>query len=701
MGRSSYAAVAVVMTAAVQLLTPPLLILGAAPTAEAQGLFGRPNDSDARFGGIGERRLNSLQQRQSILSGAGGELEQGQALLNQNQPEDALRFFDAALNANPDAAAAQLGRAEALSRLGRHEQALAILEQLAQADPLSEEIKYRRGLALFRSGAADRAAPIFEAAARAQPNDWRRHWRLGDALYVVRDWQGALRAYEAAVTTAQGAAPMGLWRSRGDAFMAIDALADAIASYDSALRIDASDAPSRLRRAQARRRAGDLTGAVQDLDYLINNSTELASASVWVSRGEIALAQGDRRSALDAFENALSAAPDSPEALLGMARALVDQNRLPEAAQLLETLSNVTQPGDPANAAALFVRGQLRFARRDYAGADEAYTAALRERPRDPNTFYNRALARIGAGDHRGAIADLTETITLRPEDADAFYALGRTALAIGDSTTATAAFDSAEAIYTRRLSGDGPPPPYLSRGLALMALGRADGAIAEFDAALTAQPDNAEVIAWKTEALLRLGRPNAALETANALIQRRQDDPAGYLLAARAQMAIGRARETLEALDRAADNDANRATTTRLSGDAWLMAAQQAEEPEHVITALRQALRSYEAEIEASQGLAEAYARRASVLTILGKHAEAKADLDLAVTGRPGDAGLRFARAAAWRQLGDCDKAIRDYDSGLAIDTGNNGAYSDRATCKLYEGRLLGAVIDGLSSLF
>ncbi|MBX2856371.1 MAG: tetratricopeptide repeat protein [Rhodobacteraceae bacterium] len=695
MRRLSIATVVIVTAAALSLWAG-----GAAAPAAAQSLLNRQNDGGARFSGIGQRRTGSVLRRQSLLSGGGGDLERAEELLEQNQAEEALRLFEAALGADPGSPEAQLGRAEALSRLGRHDEALALLERLTEVAPLSEEVKYRRGLALFRSGAADRAAPIFEAAARAEPNNWRRHWRLGDSLYAVRDWQGALRAYQTALDLAGGSAPTGLWRSQGDAFIAIDAVADAEASYSSALGIDVADASTRLRRAQARRRAGNLSGAAEDLDYLINNSAELASAEVWIAKGDVALAQGDRSGALASFENALSAAPDSPQALLGMARALVALNRLPEAAQLIDTLSDLTEPGETAHTDALFVRGQLLFARRNYAAADEAYTAALRARPRDPNTHYNRALARIGAGDPGGAVDDLAETITLRPEDADALYALGRTTLALGDSSNALAAFERAEDIYKRRLS-NGNPPPYLSRGLALMALGRADGAIAEFDAALAAQPDDAEAITWKAEALLRLERPNSARDIAIALTQLRPDDPAGHVLTARAQMAIGHAQEALEALDEAAAHGADAATAARLSGDAWRMAAEQVDQTTHKITALRQALRAYEAEIEASQGLAEAYARRAAVLTILGKHAEAKADLDQAVTGRPDNAGLRFARAAAWRKLGDCDKAIRDYDSGLAIDTGNSKAYSDRASCKLYEGRLLGAVIDGISSIF
>ena len=694
MRRLSLAAVLAAATA-----VSPFIIEGTGAPAAAQSLFNRQNDDGgSRFNRIGERQAGSILRRQSVISG--GDLGQAQQLLEQNQAADALRLFEAALSANPESLEAQLGRAEALSRLGRHDEALALHDRLASAVPLSEELKYQRGLALFRAGAADRAAPIFEAAVRAEPNDWRRHWRLGDALYAVRDWQGALKAYDTALTLAGDAAPKGLWRSRGDAFIAIDGLSDAEASYTFALGLDPADSPSRLRRAQARWRAGDLNGATEDIDYLINNSTELASAEVWVAKGGVALAQGDRSGALASFENALSAAPDSPEALLGMARALVDLNRLPEAAQMIDTLSQLTGPGEPAYADALFVRGQLLFARRNYAAADEAYTAALRARPRDPNTHYNRALARIGAGDTRGAVDDLRETITLRPEDAGALYALGRTSLAIGDDSDALNAFERAEEIYQRSLS-NGDRPPYLSRGLALMALGRADGAIAEFDAALANHPGDTQAITWKTEALLRLGRPNAALNMALELTRLRPDDPAGHLLTARAQMAIGNARETLEALDIAATHGADAATAARLSGDAWLMAAEQTQEPSHKITALRQALRAYEAEIEKSQGLAESYARRAAVLTILGKHAEAKADLDQAVTGRPDDAGLRFARAAAWRKLGDCDKAIRDYDSGLAIDTGNSQAYSDRASCKLFEGRLLGAVIDAVSSIF
>ena len=63
------------------------------------------------------------------------------------------------------------------------------------------------------------------------------------------------------------------------------------------------------------------------------------------------------------------------------------------------------------------------------------YDEAIRRRPNDSETYYNRGTAKQDLGRFEDAIADYDEAIRLRPDLPEAYYNRGRTKIASGRNT--------------------------------------------------------------------------------------------------------------------------------------------------------------------------------------------------------------------------------------------------------------------------
>jgi Flp pilus assembly protein TadD len=95
-------------------------------------------------------------------------------------------------------------------------------------------------------------------------------------------------------------------------------------------------------------------------------------ANGWNGLGMALLQSGKRPDAIEAFRGAVAAAPGNPGFQMNLARALLDEGRLDEAAQLAER-SAVAAP----NPAAHDILGRVRAMKGDVSGARAEFMKAL------------------------------------------------------------------------------------------------------------------------------------------------------------------------------------------------------------------------------------------------------------------------------------------------------------------------------------
>lgn len=123
-----------------------------------------------------------------------------------------------------------------------------------------------------------------------------------------------------------------------------------------------------------------------------------------------------------------------------------------------------------------YQQGSLLYRLRDYAGARQAFDAALAADPRQVDALYERALLNLTEGKPDAALADLNAAIQLSPRAANAYYARGLVHAGMGDQARAIADFSSALDLrvdYAEALLG---------RALAYQASGDIPAARADLD---------------------------------------------------------------------------------------------------------------------------------------------------------------------------------------------------------------------------
>jgi Flp pilus assembly protein TadD len=183
--------------------------------------------------------------------------------------------------------------------------------------------------------------------------------------------------------------------------------------------------------------------------------------------------------------------------------------------------------------------------------------------------LYYRARASARAGDIEKAAQQFADLTEMAPTLTAAVEGHGEAADRLGQSALARTKYDIARKLRSsvRRGAPDrpfvvrnrGPFPaeiaaytsvllsvkdralPYVARGNALLAEGRAKLALLDYGCALSLKPDSHEVTALKAEALLMLGRYEEALRTFDVALAARPNDPEIYSGRAIACLALGR----------------------------------------------------------------------------------------------------------------------------------------------------------------
>ena len=360
-----------------------------------------------------------------------------------------------------------------------------------------------RADAYVKAGDAGRAIADFDEAIRRDPADaaayeGRAHSRqlTADHLGAIADSDSALRL-DPDLTTAHAV--------RGAALTSLGEWGRGRVALDEFIRRVPREPWSYYHRAVCRQGLGDLDGAVADLNRAIELGPEISR--FYGQRGLALAMRHDLGPALEDVERALRSTPNDREflRLRGWVRAqrgeyggaLADYDRAFE--------------GRPLDATKLADRASVGALAGHYKEAEADFEAALRVEPSNPWIRARRALYLHAArGDHKRAVADCDEALQLSPGHAEASLNRGLSSLALDDFRRAIVDFDRAlDPRQGRGITFLGPlssryPELYRARSEAHRRLGDLDGAVADLDAALGLDPDDAE-------ARVRRGRLHAA----------------------------------------------------------------------------------------------------------------------------------------------------------------------------------------------
>jgi len=391
-------------------------------------------------------------------------------------------------------------------------------------------------LAWRQAGYWHDSATLWERAIAVAPSG-RAHANRGQVRQRAGDAAGALADYERALALESG--NVAAHANRGILLMERGDVAAAGVAFESALARDPRNGPALVGRALVRHRHGDLVGAIADCDAAV--AVNSADAIARGNRGYFRQQQGDIERARTDYEAALRIDPTLEVARSGLASLATPAAGAPRSLAELE-LALAASPADAAlrHARAMQLRnvGRLDEALADAQlsvdgrPADVSFRALLCEvlvqrgefaraepecrrlleldpsngvacnllgaicmqqgrneealgildrslaaRPRDAQTLQNRAIVNLQLQRIPEAVRDLEACLEVAPGNAPRWSDLGALRMRVGQLPGAVEAFTQAIAL-------DKSPTLRMNRALALLALGRADEARVDAQAA-------------------------------------------------------------------------------------------------------------------------------------------------------------------------------------------------------------------------
>lgn len=323
---------------------------------------------------------------------------------------------------------------------------------------------------------------------------------------------------------------------------------------------------------------------------------------VLLSRGDLALRDGQSFGAIEAFSGAIALRPESMLAHLRRGETYRQRGDLDAAARDFRKAAAL----DPSATRPLEALGDVLYRRQRFKGAADVYQSRLGLDDRSEHVAYRLALARYREGDIDATLAALAQTLRLSDRLPDAYYLLG---LCLRDKQRLPDAVKAFETAVTR--SPEMIPAREELAGL-YGSLGRHADELEQLQYIALLDRASAERQVAVGLAQARAGHGELAVLTLGNALERTPDQPAIYAALGKVWLEMTPVRsdalsKALEALERVASTAAGTSDVMTLYGRALL----KANQPEVAERVLQQATDRYPVDPEAFLAYAEVAERQ------------------------------------------------------------------------------------------
>ncbi len=420
-------------------------------------------------------------------AGAAAYVSLGHVLMALEQPDEARQAFERALGLDPTLETPRLRLAgHALSEMNTGE-AIDHLETAVRQHPASSEARRLLGNAYWAADDIDAAAMQFNAALVLEPADERLRMSRQTALLSAQPNEAVEAEINAAVAahSRSGVAHQNLGRFH----QSLARNREAVAAYRDAL---------------------------QRYPLVAVNRLHLSIAEIHVQQLQL-------NEAIGSFRAALAVDPNTVVPRSGIARLLMEGNRLDEA--YVEYL--VLLLLDPLNPDAHAKVAQIELQRGHFAKAVAAARRALTENPDDMQARYALGQALIRSGEVDEGRRQLAEYTRLQSEGEDRarrqreLDALNQEALGL----VGAGQLDRAIELLRQAVEMDPSGAASTNLGLALMDAGRFEDAIEIFETAAEVAEDSETVHLYLADAYQEVGRLEES-ERARAIYEQMRAEP-------------------------------------------------------------------------------------------------------------------------------------------------------------------------------
>ncbi len=360
-------------------------------------------------------------------------------------------------------------------------------------------------LNFHKGGQLDKATEAYDSVLQQDPSHADAlHWRgvidsqQGDYLDAIDRIEGSLCLSPENPT---------FHLNLGNALSAVGRLAEAMASYQSAIRFKPDYAQAHLNLGNMQKQTGDLTAALNSYRQAIKINPGYGTA--YFNCGNVHRENNEMQPALDCYDKAIEIAPEDAEAYANRGNTLRDMQQL-ESALASYDQAIVLRPG---YAMAYSNRGLTLHDLKRYAEALVSFDAAIAIKTDYSQAYSNRGNTLRKLQQNQAALASYDKAIDLNPAYADAFSNRGVLLNEMSQPQNALLSFDQAIAI------NPGYAEAYSNRGITLQRLNRLEDALNSYDRAISLKPRYAEAFSNRGLVLHELRRLDEALLSFNEAI--------------------------------------------------------------------------------------------------------------------------------------------------------------------------------------
>lgn len=226
----------------------------------------------------------------------------------------------------------QLKLAFALAKEKRYDEALSEFQTIIQGNPASKFAHMGAGSVLFRQELYDEALLHFQTAIRLDSLLTKAHIGAGQVYLRQRKLEQALEKFQTALSVDPNCPEA--YQGLGQVLSKQEKYDEAIQNWRQAQRLNPQMISVRLLMSQIYHKQEKLPQALGELKSALN--IDPTRWRTYYGVGRIYLQQKEYIAAIEAFETALKLNPETPPfAQLGLVEALIEVNKLDDAADIL------------------------------------------------------------------------------------------------------------------------------------------------------------------------------------------------------------------------------------------------------------------------------------------------------------------------------------------------------------------------------
>lgn len=337
-----------------------------------------------------------------------GHLVRAGVALGASRVGEAIELLQSAVKLDPTMVQPLLALANIYFAQQELKQATEWYNRAVQADPHSVDARIARGHFLFSTGSGEEGLQEFRKAVELSPDQERVRLILADRYLVLG------RRADAERELASLMAEMNSTRARqalAELRLTAGQAAEATPLVKTILEADAHDPVGLYLKGRIALAENDLLQAVGLFEEVIGRNANLPGAHLYL--GLTRLAQGRTDSALDALREATRLDSANQSAHLALARVYLSQEKSLEAEK--EAWQSLQL--NPSSLEAAVVYGDALVFGKNWAKAENAYGAIIRQLPSHPVGYVKMAALRKVQGQSVEATKLFSQALSYAPDD--------------------------------------------------------------------------------------------------------------------------------------------------------------------------------------------------------------------------------------------------------------------------------------------